>query len=344
MSTGLMTPPCSYADTEELVDLAGVLREHDGFYFSHIRGEGATLFRATAEAIEIGERADVPVEIAHHKAAFRPNWGLMPRVLKLSEWARDRGVDVNFDVYPYTAGSAGLTQLIPDWAHAGGIEVLLGRLRDPVERERVRADIEAFGREWDRTYITSVSTEANRRYEGKHLAAIAESRSMTPIDAMFTLLIEEGGQVGMLHHIMDPADVDAVISHPLCMIGSDGSSLRPDGPLGRGRHHPRSYGTFPRVLQEYVRERRVLRLEEAVHKMTGQAAAKLRVKDRGLVKPGLQADLVVIDPETVEERSSYEEPYRYPHGIDLVVVNGAVVVRDGEHTGRLPGRVLRPSA
>jgi N-acyl-D-amino-acid deacylase len=344
MSTGLMTPPCSYSDTEELVDLAGMLREHAGFYFSHIRGEGATLFRATAEAIEIGERAGVPVEIAHHKAAFRPNWGRMPQVLKLSEWARDRGVDVNFDVYPYTAGSAGLTQLIPDWAHAGGIEVLLGRLRDPVERERVRADIEAFGREWDRTYITSVSTDANRQYEGKHLAAIAEKRGLSPIDAMFALLIEEGGQVGMLHHIMDPADVDAVISHPLCMIGSDGSSMRPDGPLGRGRHHPRSYGTFPRVLQEYVRERGVLRLEEAIHKMTGQAAAKLRLKDGGLLKPGLRADLVVFDPETVEELSSYEDPYRYPRGIDLVVVNGEVVVRDGEHSGRLPGQVLRPSA
>lgn len=341
MSTGLMTPPCSYADTEELVDLAGVLREHDAFYFSHIRGEGDTLFRATAEAIEIGERAGVSTEIAHHKAAFRPNWGRMPRVLKLSEWARERGVDVNFDVYPYTAGSAGLTQLIPDWAHAGGISALLGRLRDPVQRERIRDDVERFGREWDRTYVTSVKTEANREYEGKPLAAIAEMRDLTPIDAMFALLEEEGGQVGMLHHIMDPADVDAVISHPLCMIGSDGSSLRPDGPLGQGRHHPRSYGTFPRVLQEYVRERGVLTLEQAIHKMTGQAANKLRLADRGLVRAGNHADLVVFDPATVAEGSSYENPYQYPQGIDLVMVNGEIVVQHGEHTGRLPGRVLR---
>jgi N-acyl-D-amino-acid deacylase len=341
MSTGLMTPPCSYADTEELVDLAGIVREHDGFYFSHIRGEGNTLFRATAEAIEIGERGGVPVEIAHHKAAFRPNWGLMPNVLKLSEWARERGVNVNFDVYPYTAGSAGLTQLIPDWAHAGGIDGLLGRLRDPVQREQVYAEIERFGREWDRIYVTSVKSDENRQFEGKHLAAIAEDRDLTPIDAMFALLEEEGGRVGMLHHIMDPADVDAVISHPLCMIGSDGSSLRPDGPLGRGRHHPRSYGTFPRVLQEYVRERGVITLEQAIHKMTGQAADKLRLTDRGQVKPGYHADLVVFDPETVAEGSSYEDPYRYPIGIDLVMVNGEVVVQDGEHTGKLPGRVLR---
>ena len=145
----------------------------------------------------------------------------------------------------------------------------------------------------------------------------------------------------MLHHIMDPADVDAVISHPLCMIGSDGSSLRPDGPLGQGRHHPRSYGTFPRVLQEYVRERGVITLEQAIHKMTGQAADKLRLADRGLVRTGHHADLVIFDPETVAEGSSYEDPYQYPVGIDLVMVNGEVVVQDGEHTGRLPGRVLR---
>lgn len=344
MSTGLMTPPSSFSDTEELVGLARVLHDHKALYFSHIRGEGNTLFRAAAEAIEIGERAGVSVEIAHHKAAFRPNWGRMPRVLQLSDWARERGVDVNFDVYPYTAGSAGLTQVIPDWAHAGGVDALLGRLRDPVQRERIRADIVAFGREWDRTYVSTVPGEANKQYEGRHLADVAEARGIDPIDTLFTLLLEESGRVGMLHHIMDPADVDAVIAHPLCMIGSDGSSLRPDGPLGHGRPHPRSYGTFPRVLQEYVRERGVLRLEQAIHKMTGQAAEKLDLRDRGLLRPGLQADLVVFDSDTVREVSGYGDPHRYPEGIELVMVNGEVVVHNGEHTGRLAGHVLRPTA
>ncbi|MBA2448222.1 MAG: D-aminoacylase [Chloroflexi bacterium] len=344
MSTGLMTPPSSFSDTEELVALAEVLHAHGALYFSHIRGEGRTLFRATAEAIEIGERAGVPVEIAHHKAAFRPSWGWMPRVLTLSDWARERGVEVNFDVYPYTAGSAGMTQLIPDWAHAGGLDALLGRLNDSGTRERIRADVDAFGREWDRTYLTTVSSEANREYEGRHLADIAEARGMTPTDTLFSLLLEEHGRAGMLHHIMRQDDVDAVIAHPLCTIGSDGSSLRPDGALGQGKPHPRSYGTFPRVLQEYVRERGVLRLEDAIHKMTGLAAEKLGLSERGLIERGRYADLVVFDPATIREVSTYGDPHRYPEGIDAVVVNGQIVVRNGEHTGWLPGRVLQPSS
>ena len=176
MSSGLMTPPSSYADTEELVALAGVLRRHGGLYFTHIRGEGNTLFRATAEAIEVGERAGVGVQIAHHKAAFRPNWGRMPQVTQLSDWAVERGVDVRFDVYPYTAGSAGLTQLLPDWVHEGGRQALLDRLRDPATRRRVREDVLAFGREWDRTYVTTVQTEANRHVEGKTPTSSSSTR------------------------------------------------------------------------------------------------------------------------------------------------------------------------
>src|SRR5919202_122326 len=264
MSSGLMTPPSSYADTEELVDLAETLRQHDALYFSHIRGEGNTLFRATAEAIEVGERAGVPVQIAHHKAAFRPNWGRMPQVTTLSEWAVDRSVDVRFDVYPYTAGSAGLTQLIPDWAHEGGRQALLARLRDPQTRARLREEVLAFGREWDRTYVTTVQSDANRHLEGMTLAAIAEARRVEPVEALFDLLLEEDGRAGMLHFIMDDADVEHVLKHPLSMIGSDGSSLRPDGPLGRGKPHPRSYGCFPRVFAVYVREKQALTLEQAV--------------------------------------------------------------------------------
>jgi N-acyl-D-amino-acid deacylase len=341
MSSGLMTPPSSYADTEELVALAGTLHRHDAFYFSHIRGEGNTLFRATAEAIEVGERAGVPVQIAHHKAAFRPNWGRMPQVTQLSEWAVDRGVDVRFDVYPYTAGSAGLTQLIPDWAHEGGRQALLGRLREPATRARLREEVLAFGREWDRTYVTTMQTEANRPLEGKTLAEIAEMRRVEPVEVLFDLLLEEDGRAGMLHFIMDDSDVEHVLKHPLSVVGSDGSSLRPDGPLGRGKPHPRSYGCFPRVLAHYVREKHLLTLEVAVRKMSGATAARLGLRRKGLVRFGMDADLVVFDPATVRDVATFADPHQYAEGIKHVVVNGTVTVRDADHTGASAGRVLR---
>jgi N-acyl-D-amino-acid deacylase len=341
MSSGLMSPPSSYADTEELVALAGTLQRHEALYFSHIRGEGNTLFRATAEAIEVGERAGVPVQIAHHKAAFRPNWGRMPRVTQLSEWAVDRGVDVQFDVYPYTAGSAGLTQLLPDWAHEGGRQQLLARLRDPGTRARLREEILAFGREWDRIYVTTVQTDANRELEGKTLAEIAEARRVESVEALFDILLEEGARAGMLHFIMDEADVEHVLKHPLSMIGSDGSSLRADGPLARGKPHPRSYGCFPRVLSHYVRERRLLTLEQAVRKMTGAPAARLGLRHKGLLRWGMDADLVVFDPATVHDTATYAEPHQYAAGIRHVLVNGTPTVRDAAHTGARAGRVLR---
>lgn len=341
MSSGLMSPPSSYADTEELVALAGTLHNHDALYFSHIRGEGNTLFRAAAEAIEVGERAGVPVQIAHHKAAFRPNWGRMPHVTQLSEWAVDRGVDVQFDVYPYTAGSAGLTQLLPDWAHEGGRRQLLDRLRDAGTRARLRDEILAFGREWDRIYVTTVQTEANRELEGKTLAEIAEARRVEPVEALFDIVLEEEARAGMLHFIMDETDVEHVLKHPLSMIGSDGSSLRADGPLARGKPHPRSYGCFPRVLSHYVRERRLLTLEQAVRKMTGAPAARLGLRHKGLLRWGMDADCVVFDPATIHDTATYAEPHQYAAGVRHVLVNGTATIRDAQHTGARAGRVLR---
>jgi N-acyl-D-amino-acid deacylase len=341
MSSGLMTPPSSYADTEELVALAGTLRDHGALYFSHIRGEGNTLFRATAEAIEVGERAGVPVQIAHHKAAFRPNWGRMPHVTKLSEWAVDRGIDVQFDVYPYAAGSAGLTQLLPDWVHAGGRQALLERLRDSTTRARIREEVLAFGREWDRIYVTTVQTEANRPLEGRTLAEVAEARKIAPVDALFEILLEEQARAGMLHFIMAESDVEHVIKHPLSMIGSDGSSLAKDGPLGRGKPHPRSYGCFPRVLAHYVREKQLLTLEQAIRKMTGAPAARLRLQRKGFIRWGMDADITVFDPETIRDTATYADPHQYAEGIRHVLVNGAITVQDGEHTGARQGRVLR---
>ena len=341
MSSGLMTPPSSYADTEELVHLADTLSRHDALYFSHIRGEGNTLFRAAAEAIEIGERAGVPVQIAHHKAAFRPNWGRMPQVTQLSEWATDRGVDVRFDVYPYTAGSAGLTQLLPDWSHEGGRAALLTRIKTPATRADIRQEILDFDREWDQIYITSVQTEKNKPLEGQTLAQVGEQRKIEPVDALLDLLVEEDARAGMLHFIMLDADVEHVMKHPLSMIGSDGSSLATEGPLSGGKPHPRSYGCFPRVLAHYVREKKLLTLEQAVHKMTGAPAQRLRLSRKGLIRYGMDADLTVFNPDTVQDTATYANPHQYAAGVPHVVVNGTPVVKDGSHTGARPGRVMK---
>ena len=340
-STGLVYPPSAYADADELVELGQVTAEYDGLYFSHIRGEGATLIRATAEAIEIGERAGVPVQIAHHKATFRPYYGRIRSAIRLSEEAQARGQDVTCDVYPYTAGSSSLTQIIPDWAHEGGRERLLQRLANAAEAARIRADVAAQSREWDRTYVTWVSSQKNKELEGLTLAEIAERRGVDPIDALFAILLEERTQASMVHFCMSDDDVRYVISHPLSMIGSDGSSLAPYGPLSEGKPHPRNYGTFPRVIQVYVREQKAMPLEEAIRKMTGAPARKLRLRRKGLVEEGLDADLVVFDPATIRERGTYADPHRYPEGVDYVTVNGQVVVRRGEHTGVQAGRVIR---
>ena len=341
ISTGLVFPPSAYADTDELVELTQVAAAYGGYYFSHIRGEGHSLLRATAEAIEIGERAGVPVEIAHHKATFRPYYGRISQAIRLSEDAQARGQDVTFDVYPYTAGSAGLTQIIPDWAHEGGRERLLQRLTDAADSPRIRADVAAQNREWDRTFVTWVGSERNKELEGLSIAQIAENRSLDPIDALFAVLLEDHAQTMMVHFCIDEDDLRYVITHPLSMIGSDGSSLAPYGPLGAGKPHPRNYGTFPRVLQVFVREQHALTLPEAVRKMTGAPAKKLRLARKGLVKPGLDADLVVFDPETVCERATYADPHQYPVGIDHVVVNGQLTVHASEHTSARAGRVIR---
>ena len=341
MSSGLIYPPSSYADTEELVSLAKVAHEYGALYFSHIRGEGDTLLRAVAEAIEIGERAAVSVEIAHHKATGRSNWGKVREATNYSERAQDRNVNVNYDVYPYTAGSGGLDQVVPNWAKEGGSGAMLARLNDPNTYAQLRAEADADGREWDSFYLVWIDSEAFKQYEGQDFAAIGQSLKLHPLDAAFHLIMESRNKASMLAFSMSEDDVEYMLNHPLGMVGSDGSSLAPYGPLSQGVPHPRNYGTFPRVLQVYVRERNVLTLEQAVRKMTGAPAEKLGLTDKGFVHSGLDADLVLFDPATVTENATFGDPHQYPTGIDLVMVNGQVVVDNGEHTGKLPGKVLR---
>ena len=341
MSSGLIYPPSAYSDTEELVSLAAVLHEYGGHYFSHIRGEGDTLLRAVAEAIEVGERGKVSVQIAHHKATGKHNWGKVREATTYSERAQERNVNVNYDVYPYTAGSGGLNQVVPNWAKEGGTQGLMARLRDPATSAMLKAETDAEDREWDKMFLVWIQNEDFKRFEGKAMTDIGESLKTSPLDAAYHLIVESEDKASMLHFGMSEDDVAYLLSHPLGMVGSDGSSLAPYGPLSQGVPHPRNYGTFPRVLQVYVRERNVLTLEQAVHKMTGACAQKLGLSNKGLIHSGLDADLVLFDPDTVTENATFGDPHQYPSGIELVMVNGEVVVESGEHSGMLPGKVLR---
>jgi N-acyl-D-amino-acid deacylase len=349
LSTGLIYAPGSYSTTEEIVALARVAGRQRGFYASHIRGEGATLLEAVAEAIRVGREGDLPVQISHLKAAGRAFWGRVADALALIDAARAEGLDVTADVYPYTASSTSLRTVLPDWALEGGVDAMLKRLADPAERARLRHAMEhpavpgqgiADRVGWENVLVAS----AERRGDavGRRVAEIAAARGLDPIDAVFELLRDAEGRVAVILFQMDEADLRRALGHPHVMIGSDGSSLAPYGEMGAGKPHPRSYGTFPRVLGEYAREQRVLSLPQAVHKMTGLPARRLGLRDRGVVRPGARADLVVLDPRMVADRATYEDPHRYPAGVEHVLVSGRFVIKDGEHTGSLPGRVLTP--
>jgi N-acyl-D-amino-acid deacylase len=343
MSTGLVYPPGVYADTEELVEIARVVAEAGGFYASHIRGEGYSLLRAVAEAHEIGERAGLPVQISHHKASFRPYWGRLRHALRLSEWARERGQEVGFDVYPYTAGSAPLTQIVPDWAHEGGLPALVARLRAPETRARLAREIADQGREWDQTLVAWLPDGPGKADEGRSVADIAGRRATDPITALLAVLEESQGRATMVHFVMAEDDVRTAMRHPLAMFGSDGWVSTTTGPLAEGKPHPRSYGTYPRVLGHYVREVKLFGLEEAVHKAAYRPAERLGLREKGRVQVGADADLVVFDPATVRDEATYTDPHRFPAGIEHVWVAGEPTIRNGRHTGARAGRVLRRS-
>jgi len=338
LSTGLIYAPSFYANTEELIELSRVIAECGGIYSSHIRGEGKTLLDAVSEAIGIGREAGVPVQISHHKATGRENWGNVTRSLALIDRARESGLDVTADQYPYIAASNALSDSLPGWMHVGGKEKLLTRLRDPVVRKRLRQEMAKPAGYWENIKIAYC--KINKDYEGMSVQELADLRGSDPPEAVFELLVKEEATVRIVHFAMSEGDVHTVMQHPAVMIGSDGSALATSGVLYRGKPHPRNYGTFPRVLGKYVRQEKVLPLTEAVRKMTSAPAEKLGMKDRGRIAEGMWGDITVFDPQTVCDRATYVDPHRYPDGIEYVLVNGTVVIELGEHTGRLAGRVL----
>ena len=349
LSTGLIYPPGIFATAAEITDLCGVVRETHGLYTSHIRNEGNALHAAVEEFVTVCRDAGVRGQLSHHKADGKANWGKVQGSLKQLEDARAAGVDVMCDQYPYTAYATGLAMVLPPWALDGDRPIVLRRLEERAARDRIRADIAAGLPGWENTAMESgwenlVVTAAPWMPEcaGKSLAEIAAALGRDEVDMACALLVAHEMEVSVVGHSMSEDDVETVMRWPLTSIGSDGSALAPYGPLGQGTPHPRSYGTFPRVLGRYVRERGTLTREEAVRKMTGLPAARLNLRRRGLIKKGYWADLAIWDAATIADTATYAAPHQYPLGMGAVIVNGTVVLDErGEHRGVLSGRILR---
>ena len=344
--------------TDDIVELASVVRRRGGLYSSHMRNEGTEVFAAVKEAIEIGRRAGIPVDIIHLKIADQSLWRRMGEIVALIEQARREGVNVQANVYPYTRGNNDLVTILPPWAHEGGKAALIDRLKDPVMRDRLKREIRtglpgwydhytAVGGDWSRMLISARLSAPNRAFEGQTMDRVIAVRSAginpapDPMDVFFDFLIAEGGSVGTIYAHHTEEDMNLAMVQPWCSIGSDGSAMAVEGPLRFGHPHPRSFGTFARVLGEYVRNRGLLRLEDAVRKMTSLNAAKAGLTDRGILRPGLFADLTVFDADQVVDRATYLDPFRYSVGIRHLIVNGQIVLEAGQHTHAHPGRALR---
>jgi N-acyl-D-amino-acid deacylase len=351
MSTGLIYPPQVYATTEEILELAKVVADYKGLYFSHIRGEGETVVKAVQEVIDIVEASGcVGGQVGHHKIAGKKFWGTSKDTLKLIADANDRGLSITCDQYPYNRGSTSLISILPPWVHEGGVEKLLERIADTDIQEQIKKDIDDDHRwenlkeeaGWERIFIASVKTEKWKDIEGLSLTEIAKQRGFQDeYAALFELLLDEKAEVTMTMESMGEEDIERIMRGKYTMIGTDGSGVAPTGVLSHGKPHPRHYGTYPRILGRYVREKNVLTLENAIHKMTGFPAQRLGLQDRGFLRPGYWADIVVFDPVTVIDRATFMEPHQFSVGIHNVIVNGVSVVASNEQTKELPGHVLR---
>lgn len=351
VSTSLQYPPAPYASTEELIALAAEASKYGGVYASHMRSEGNAILEALDEAIRIGREAHIPVEIWHLKVAGKHNWGRMPDVIAKIEAARRSGVDIAADTYAYTAWFNSFSAFVPPWAHDGGAAKLVERLRDPATRARIRKDIETPSSEWDNEWqeipgpeavqICSVHAPELVPLVGKTLAEAAKLRGQDPIDALFDILIADAAYTSVAVSGMSEPDVSLALLQPWVSINNDSQGTAPDGLLGKEHPHPRAYGTFPRILRKYVREEKKLTLEDAIRKFSALPAQRMRLADRGVLKAGMWADIVVFDPETVRDLATFEKPNQLSQGMEYVLVNGVPVIDGGKMTGELPGRVLR---
>jgi len=347
MSSGLFTPPGSYAEPSEIHALGNVLKRYNAGYFTHLRDESDNVLQSVDEAIVVAKTCDIHVEIVHFKCSGTDNWGKAQRALEMIANAKVRGLDVDCDAYPYTAGSNPLKNLLPQWVQSGGVTEMIDRLKLPVTRARIRSDIDRGGlNNWGRIpswECVQISISPNLpQLVGRTIQSLALERGLDPIDVLCDYLVEDQGATRVLVASISEQDVECLVASPLALFGSDGNCVAPYGQVSRGMPHPRFYGTFPRIIDRYVRERHALPLELAIHKMTGGSARALRLKNRGLIREGYRADLALFDPDEFRDRATYLDPHQFPTGDrTTVIVNGEIVVEDATHTGALPGQLLR---
>ncbi len=352
VSTSLQYAPAPYASTEELIALAAESSRLGGIYATHMRSESEAEMAAIDEAIRIAREAHTPVEIWHLKAAGKRNWGRMPEVVARIEAARKDGVDITADTYAYPAWFNSFSAFIPPWAHEGGDDKMLARLKDPATRERIRKEMEstepaAWDNEWqeipgpEAILLSVFQNPALVPLQGKTLAEVAKMRGKDPIDTLFDLLIEDHGYTSVAVFGMSEPDVLLALKQPWVAVCNDSQGTSPEGQLGKEHPHPRAYGTFPRILRKYVREDGQLTLPDAIRKFTSLPAQRMRLTDRGVLKQGMWADVVVFDPATIKDLATFENPNQLAQGMDYVLVNGVPVIDGGKMTGKLPGKVLR---
>jgi len=352
VSSSLQYVPDRFNTTEDLVELAKVAARYGGVYLTHLRSESAQIDQALDETFAVAERARIPAEIWHLKTAYKANWGRMPAVLTRIEDARRRGLDVTANQYPYTRASNDLDSCLPLWVREGTNDQMIARLKDPALRARIKAEMDdpnaaGWENQWygsgggDGVMVASVLNPGLRKYEGLTLAQIGRAEGKDPRDALIDLVIADQGQTACIISIMDEADVRVALAHPLVSIDTDSGAKAEDGPLSESRSHPRAWGTFARILGKYVREEKLLTLEEAIRKMTSRPAARVGLHDRGILRPGMAADITVFDPAAIRDVATFEDPNHYSVGVRHVFVNGRAVVADGAITAERPGRPLR---
>ena len=351
LSTSLQYVPARFATTDEIVELAKVAKQYGGIYATHQRSEANALDESLAEVFEIARRAQIPVEIWHLKTAYKKNWGRMPEVLGKIKRARAQGLDITADIYPYIAGSTSLSACLPPWVLEGGTEKMLSRLKDARIRQQLKKEVTTDSKDWENIYLGSggapgvlIGSVVNRDLEamqGKRLSQIAEEQNKDPLDALFDLILADHGQTGAIYFMMSEADMRAAMQSPFVSFCTDTGARANDGPLSGAKSHPRGWGSYPRILGRYVREERLLTLEQAVHKMTGMSAKRVGLRDRGLLRAGSFADITIFNPKTVIDRATFEMPNQHPVGIEYVIVNGQLEVDKGRRTPALAGRALR---
>jgi N-acyl-D-amino-acid deacylase len=351
ISTALEYVPDTFASTDEIVELAKVARQYGGVYFTHQRSESDVIFTSLDEVFAISDRAKISATIWHLKAAYSENWGKMPEVLHRIEAARARGIDVAASVYPYTRASNGLIANFPPWVAEGGTDKMLARLKDPAQRERIKQDMAQRSDKWENEYLGSggpsgvmliqVLNPELKKYEGMTLEEIGKQMNKDPRDAAMDIAIADRGNSAVVISIMQEDDVRLAVSSPIVTFGSDSEAQAEDGPLSKSKAHPRAFGTFPRVLAEYARDQHTMRMEEAVRKMTSLAASRVGLTDRGILRPGMFADITIFDPNAIKDTATFNDPLHYSLGVKYVFVNGSAVISNGAITEARPGRALR---